>query len=52
MGAIGLAGLFCFGEASHYRNDFIDGGGCNCLRESTVVCVGLADGLDQCGAWN
>lgn len=31
MGAVGMEGLFCFGKAAHNRDDFIDGGGCNCF---------------------
>ncbi len=52
MGAIGLAGLFCSGEASHYRDDIIDGSGCDSFCESIVIRFGTAAGLDQRDGWN
>jgi len=46
MGAVGLARLFRPCEAAYYRDDFIDGSGCDGFCESIVIRFGIAFGLD------
>lgn len=47
-----MARLFRPCEATYYRDDFIDGSGCDCFCESIVIRFGIAFGLDQRDGWN